>query len=411
MLYWSTQYGIFLFADSNEYNDAYGQYDCVLAAGCRHSIQGSDAGLLTRLQDWHDAHKDWLFGHICYDYKNALEPSLKSRHATALGWDEFFFFQPQVVCTINKERTMLSIACMEQSPQAVYADIRACENTMREDIPGVTFSRKTDKTEYTDNIEQLRQHIKNGDCYEINYCVEGFAENVRLQPLPVYQKLNGISPAPFSAFYKNEHRYMMCASMERYLCKRGSELLSQPIKGTIRRGATTDADEAQKNKLYNSIKDRAENVMIVDLVRNDLARCCEQGSVAVKELYGIYTFPQVHQMISTVSGTLARDRKFTDALRYTFPMGSMTGAPKIIVTKLADRYESSRRELYSGTVGYITPEGDFDFNVVIRSMFYNEETRYLSYHTGGAITYDSAAEDEWDEMRLKASAIEQVFAR
>ena len=149
--------------------------------------------------------------------------------------------------------------------------------------------------------------------------------------------------------------------------------------------------------------------MIVDLVRNDLSRCSETGSINVDELFGIYSFPQVHQMISTVSGTM-KTRAFTDAIRYSFPMGSMTGAPKFKVMELIDKYERSRRELFSGTVGYITPDGDFDFSVIIRSLFYNAATRYLSYQTGGAITYDSNAEQEWEEMRLKAWALERIFS-
>jgi para-aminobenzoate synthetase component 1 len=150
--------------------------------------------------------------------------------------------------------------------------------------------------------------------------------------------------------------------------------------------------------------------MIVDLVRNDLARCCELGSVTVDELFGIYSFPQVHQMISTVSGRLRDDMSFADALKYSFPMGSMTGAPKVKVMELIETYEAARRELFSGTLGYITPGGDFDFNVVIRSLFYNENSKRLSYQTGGAITYDSTAEQEWEEMRLKAWALERIFA-
>lgn len=202
----------------------------------------------------------------------------------------------------------------------------------------------------------------------------------------------------------------MCASPERYLFKDGVKVLSQPIKGTARRDADVTIDSQIKQELRNSIKDQAENVMIVDLVRNDLARSCETGSVHVDELFGIYSFPQVHQMISTVSGELKPGVPFTNAIHYSFPMGSMTGAPKIKVMELIELYEQQRRELFSGTVGYINPEGDFDFNVVIRSLFYNAATQYLSYQTGGAITYDSDPMKEWEEMRLKAWALERIFS-
>jgi len=204
---------------------------------------------------------------------------------------------------------------------------------------------------------------------------------------------------------------MACASPERYLNKTGSQLVSQPIKGTAKRILNDEvADEKLKEDLHNSVKERAENMMIVDLVRNDLARCCKTGSVKVAELFGIYSFPQVHQMISTVSGVLRDDIPFTSAFKYTFPMGSMTGAPKYKVMQVIDEYEKSRRELFSGTVGYISPNGDFDFNVVIRSLFYNVASRYLSYQTGGAITWDSVAEQEWEELKLKAWALEKIFA-
>jgi para-aminobenzoate synthetase component 1 len=228
--------------------------------------------------------------------------------------------------------------------------------------------------------------------------------------LAVFNSLNAVSPAPFAAYYRHGHCAMMCASPERYIRKGGDVVTSQPIKGTARRDSDTHQDEQIKKELFTNIKERAENIMIVDLVRNDLARSCERGSVKVDELFGIYTFPQVHQMISTVSGKLKKEMLLTDTIRYSFPMGSMTGAPKIKVMELIEEYEQSRRELFSGTVGYITPEGDFDFNVIIRSLFYNDVTGYLSYTTGGAITYDSVPELEWEEMRLKARALERIFS-
>jgi para-aminobenzoate synthetase component 1 len=203
---------------------------------------------------------------------------------------------------------------------------------------------------------------------------------------------------------------MMCASPERFITKGGDIVRSQPIKGTARRSADSAEDERLKAELRNSEKEKAENVMIVDLVRNDLAHSCDVGSIEVEELFGIYSFPRVHQMISTVRGRLRHDTPLTDAIRYAFPMGSMTGAPKHKVMQLIDRYEAAMRELFSGSVGYITPDGDFDFNVVIRSLFYNAETGYLSYQTGGAITWGSDPESEWDELRLKAAAMERIFA-
>jgi para-aminobenzoate synthetase component 1 len=223
--------------------------------------------------------------------------------------------------------------------------------------------------------------------------------------LQVYADLLKKSPVPFGAFVKSNGCYLMCASPERFLKKTGNRMLSQPIKGTSKRGVNEAEDIALKQALLNSEKERAENLMIVDLVRNDLARSAKTGTVKVEELFGIYSFEQVHQMISTVSATLADGIHWVDALKYAFPMGSMTGAPKISAMHLIEQYERTARGLYSGAVGYITPEGDFDFNVVIRSLQYNSINQFLNFEVGGAITYDSIPEKEYEECLIKAGAI------
>lgn len=411
MLSWANQFSILLFLDSNNYTNKYSRYECLLAVGAAWQLDtDTTSDKLTALHQYHQEHSCWLFGHINYDYKNVLEPGLSSGHPDNIGFPVISLFRPEVVCYVNTEKTGITIEA--EDPDAVYKEIN--------DVPlsgishsgsSVVFKSRVEKGQYLQNIEQLRQHIKDGDCYEINYCTEGFSEDISIKPLEVYQRLTELSPAPFAAYYRQSDRYMMCSSPERYLQKSGNIITAQPIKGTIKRSADKVEDEALKEQLLQSIKDRAENVMITDLMRNDLARSCEVGSVMVNELYGIYTFPQVHQMISTISGKVKEGVAFTDILRYSFPMGSMTGAPKIKVMELIEQYENSARGLFSGTVGYIDPNGDFDFNVIIRSLFYNAENRYLSYQTGGAITYDSSAEAEWEEMRLKAWALERVFSK
>jgi len=407
MLNWAQQFSIFLFLDSNSYADKYSRYECMLAIGANEHIAFKS---LAAVQQWHDEHKDWLFGHIAYDYKNELESKLSSRHEEQLGFDPFYFFQPEIVCTVNTERTKLTIESIGITPLEVYKSFLFAMPDDSVELPKLQFTQRIAKEPYLQTIDTLRKHIEDGDCYEINFCNEGYCNNADIVPLGVFNALNKISPAPFAAFYRNDESYMMCASPERYLRKEGSAIMSQPIKGTARRGEDDAHDAMQKHHLQNSIKDRAENVMIVDLVRNDLAHSSETGSVQVDELFGIYTFPQVHQMISTISSTLRADALFTDAIKHSFPMGSMTGAPKIKVMQLIDQYEHAARGLFSGTVGYITPDADFDFNVIIRSLFYNAESRYLSYQTGGAITFDSTPEQEWDEMRLKAWALERIFS-
>ena len=410
MLNWAKQFSIFLFFDSNEYPSLYGRYECLLGVN-PVSVISCNPNELFQLANWHQENRDWLLGHICYDYKNILEPKLTSGHEANTGFPLFHFFCPQVVCYISSDKTTLTIESVDIYPDEVFEEIRKTQAIQDRPSPSLSFTQRLDQEDYLRKIERLREHIKDGDCYEVNFCNEGFCDDADIDPLAAFKKLNEISAAPFAAFYKLDELFMMCASPERYLLKDGNKLVTQPIKGTAKRDRDSVKDEQKKVELFNSIKDRAENVMIVDLVRNDLARSCEVGSVYVDELFGIYSFPQVHQLISTVSGSLKKSSLLTDAIVFSFPMGSMTGAPKVKVMELIEKHEMSRRELFSGTVGYINPDGDFDFNVVIRSLFYNASTKYLSYHTGGAITYDSDPINEWEEMRLKAWALEQIFSK
>ncbi len=407
MLNWANQFSIHIFFDNNNYPGRDTGYECLLAVGSVASTPISGPAGLGELLQLHNSRKDWLFGHICYDYKNELEAKLTSAHAPRTGFPSLHFFVPETVCYINKAKGEFTIESFTD-PAIIYGQLIAAEYQAAP-LPKIEFTRVVGKEAYLQTIHSLRRHIADGDCYEINYCTEGFCEGAAVEPLSVFNALNAISPAPFASFYRLNDLYMMCASPERYIKKEGRKVLSQPIKGTARRDKDAAKDAAIKSALLADIKERAENVMIVDLVRNDLARACDVGSVQVEELFGIYTYPQVHHMISTVSGQLKEGLPFTDAIRYSFPMGSMTGAPKHKVMQLIEHYEQSRRELFSGTVGYITPDGDFDFNVVIRSLFYNASTQYLAYQTGGAITYDSVPEQEWEEMRLKAWALERIF--
>jgi para-aminobenzoate synthetase component I len=408
MLNWANQFSIVLLLDSNNYTTPYSRYECILATGARKTVGGNEGDLLSAVQSLHDAEHDWLFGHISYDLKNITESKLTSGKRANTGFPLLHFFIPETVCYINKEQTVFTIESFEQ-PADIYTAITQTATEQELPLPHLRFAHTTPREGYLATIQQLRQHIKDGDCYEINFCTEGYCNSASIEPVNVFKRLNSLSPAPFAAYYRLNGLYMMSASPERYLLKDGAKIISQPMKGTARRGSDTEKDGQIKRELHKNVKERAENVMIVDLVRNDLARSCQAGSIKVEELFGIYTFPQVHQMISTVSGTLRANTPFTDAIRYSFPMGSMTGAPKFKVMQLIEQYERSRRELFSGSVGYISPDGDFDFNVVIRSLFYNAATQYLSYQTGGAITYDSNAEQEWEEMRLKAWALEKVF--
>lgn len=408
MLHWANRSNILLFLDSNEYRHTQGLYECLCASEVYWQISEDD-GALSQLKAHYKQHQDWLFGHISYDFKNKLE-QLSTDKEFNFSFPDIHFFCPETVLYIKRNESCVWIESITQSPDDIWQEIVTTDcNEEPISTSKIRFQKRIEQKEYCHIINQLQQHIIDGDCYEINFCNEAFCKDADINPLSAFDQLNKSSKAPFAAYYKLNNQYMLCASPERFLCKKEHTITAQPIKGTSRRGKNEEEDELQKIYLQHNIKERAENVMIVDLMRNDLARFCKIGSVQVDELFGIYSFPQVHQMISTISGELSNEMDLFDALRLAFPMGSMTGAPKIMVMQLIERYEQARRALFSGSVGYINPEGDFDFNVVIRSLFYNSESHYLSYQTGGAITADSHPEQEWEETCLKASALENIF--
>jgi len=406
MLNWANRFNIFLFLDSCNYADRFAAEDWVLAAGVTDEFLPT-TNLLPKLNEWIAGKKFWLFGHLNYDLKNEIE-QLCSLHPDHIGFPDVYFFEPEVI--IRKTGPDISIICNTMDATDILADIQATAKTQAPLKPSLQIQQRFSKEAYIATIQRLQQHILRGDCYEINFCQEFFAEHAVIDPLSVYNQLIAVSPTPFAGFYKMNDKYLLCASPERFLQKKGNTLISQPIKGTIKRNtenALADAD--MKQQLQQSTKDQSENVMVVDLVRNDLSKICTEDSVYVSELYGIYTFPQVHQMISTVKGQLKENTGFADILRATFPMGSMTGAPKVRVMQLAEQYEQTKRGIYSGCIGYINPDKDFDFNVVIRSIMYNATTQYLSYQVGGGITFYSEPEKEYEECLLKAAAIKKVL--
>lgn len=405
MLNWAQQFGTFCFLDNHQYQIHPHTEECLLAAGVKRKITPGPAGNLDTLQQFIDAKKSWLFGHLSYDLKNEIE-GMVSAHEDHVGFPDFFFFEPEYLVRLQKDKLVVE----GQDAETVYAAIMSSEVKKVRRQPPVSIQQRFTKEEYIAVISRLKEHILRGDCYEINFCQEFYATDTFLQPVEVYRQLSAVSPNPFSALYRQQGHWLICASPERFLKKTGSRILSQPIKGTSKRAPSDHAmDQQHKQQLEQSTKDRSENVMVVDLVRNDLSRICAEGSVGTEELFGIYPFPQVYQMISTVSGEVKKDVSFTGIIRAAFPMGSMTGAPKKRVMELIEQYERTKRGIFSGAAGYISPEGDFDFNVVIRSIMYNEETGYLSFQAGSGITWYSEPEKEWEECMWKASAIKDVL--
>lgn len=400
MLGWVNRFNIFLLLDDQNYHlGKYHNYDLLLAAGVREAVK-SNSSLLQPLL----SNNKWYFGHISFEFDAA---NTRSGKKNRLGFPEFFFFEPSVVCYINND--VLTIEA--DDPALVYDEIIGFSPKEYTSGPPVRIQSQLSREEYIDKINGIKEHIHRGDCYELNFCMEFFAESSHIIPERVFKDLMEVSPNPFSCYYRLNNSYLVCASPERFLLKKGNRLVSQPIKGTMKRDLTNDsADQELARALKESMKERSENVMVVDLVRNDLSRICKSGTVQVEELFGIYSFPQVHQMISTITGEINPGTDFPEILQAMFPMGSMTGAPKHRVLELINEFEPQQRGIFSGSVGYISPGGDFDLNVVIRSIMYNEEEKYLSYQVGSGITFYSDAASEWEECLLKAAAIKKVLA-
>lgn len=411
MLDWGNQFNICCFLDNNNYDSPWHQYEAILAADALHTLEVNAGNAFPALQQFHQTHAGWLFGHLAYDLKNETVPGLQSQHYDGIGFPDMHFFVPRVIIQLQKEQVHIGGEAFskDDAQEILTAVLRMPADT----APVVTspvqlLQSRLDHQRYIAAVKSLQQHILQGDCYEVNFCRENFMENISIHPPALFTRLNALSPSPFAAYYRLHHCYLACSSPERFVQKKGATVISQPIKGTSRKDADPETDRQLQQELLNSPKERAENVMVVDLVRNDLSHTALQGTVEVTELFGIYSFAHVHHMISTVSAQLSPETAFTEVLRNAFPMGSMTGAPKIKVMQLIEQYEQTRRGLYSGAVGYITPAGDFDFNVVIRSMLYNADNRYLSFQTGSAITFYSDPEKEWEECLLKAAAMEKT---
>jgi para-aminobenzoate synthetase component 1 len=362
------------------------------------------------LKNFYDDKKDWLFGAFSYDLKNEIE-DLQSENLDEHQFPSLTFFQPKWVFEIiDNEISFHFPSDLDRSEmRLIFKQIMSQRIDKISNIPNPIIKQRISKEEYLDQIEKIIYHIKRGDIYEMNYCFEYYAQNVELNTASLYKDLISISNPPFSSLFRASDHHLVCASPERYIKKIGDKIISQPIKGTKKRGESIEEDEALKIELFNCTKERSENVMIVDLVRNDLSKFAEKASVKVEELYGIYSFKQVHHLISTISCCLRQDIHWIDVIRDTFPMGSMTGAPKIMAMKLIEKYEKTKRGLYSGSVGYVTPDGDFDFNVVIRSIIYNEKKKFASFNVGGAITAKSDPLQEYDECELKAKAMLKVL--
>ena len=387
---------VFCLLNSNQYQDDKSKYAFILGIGVADQIEIKDAkNAFMQLADFQKKHiGTWLFSALSYDLKNAVYPKLTSANTPLHASPLAHLFAPKSVYLSNQVST------------ASLLETGLSANKIKLDMLQASVSKQA----YIDQVNQLKKHLRAGDIYEITYCIAFSLTDITLDPIALYTKLNSLSPMPFSALYKNDSQYVICASPERFLGKRANRIFSQPIKGTRKRNDDPVLDEQEKLKLQNDPKEIAENVMIVDLVRNDLTKSAKLGTIKVSELFGIHTFANLHQMISTVEAEIKEDCSIFECIQNAFPMGSMTGAPKLRAMEIIEEVENTKRGLYSGSIGYIDPMADFDFNVIIRSIFYDKNAKTLSFQVGSAITLDADPEKEYDECLLKAESILKALA-
>jgi len=409
LLSWGRKFQEIAWLDSNDNDSKTGEYEAILAVEAFTAIKTDHVNAFEKLKEYQETTADWIFGYLSYDLKNDVE-RLKSSNYDGLHFPDLYFFQPQKLIFIKNDQIEFRyLKMIDDEIEEDFEIIRNFKVELVEEQSTVKVEARISKEQYLEKISKMLHHIHRGDIYEANFCQEFYSEDVEIDPFSIYRSLNEISTPPFAAYLKLENFNLISASPERYLKKKGGNLLTQPIKGTARRSKDAEEDKNIAKDLATDPKEKSENVMIVDLVRNDLSRIAKKGSVNVEELCKVYTFKQVHQLVSSVTAEIADDIPPVEALRTSFPMGSMTGAPKISAMKIIEQLEESKRGLYSGAVGYFTPKGDFDFNVVIRSILYNSDNKYLSFSVGGAITAKSDPEKEYEECLLKAKAMREVL--
>lgn len=414
LLVWSQQFHEVVWLDSNKHQSKYTRYDAVLAVDAFTSIQTDYTNGFAKLKEYQSITNDWIFGYITYDLKNDVE-QLNSNNLDGLAFPDLCFFQPKKLFLIKGNTVKIKyLKAVDDELETDLIDIEKIENHQLKISDKVSenpikIKLRIHKDEYFSKLDKMLAHIHRGDIYEANFCQEFYAEETTINPLETYSKLNKISQAPFASFLKLNDKYVLSASPERYIQKKGNKIVSQPIKGTAKRSTNHQEDQALKYQLKHDDKERSENIMIVDLVRNDLSKTAKKGSVKVKELCKIYSFDQVHQMISTVVSKVEKSIHPVDIIQTTFPMGSMTGAPKVSAMQIIEDLEETKRGVYSGAVGYFSPKGNFDFNVVIRSILYNATNKYVSYSVGGAITAKSKPLNEYEECLVKAKAMREVL--
>lgn len=409
ILLWANQYKYCCyFTAKDEVNYPYGAFPNIVAIG-DECLEFYSTHIFEELDHYfYKNPENQIFGYFSYDLFEETH-KIKSQLPAIINWPKASFFLAHTIIEIKDDHLEIKSNRITFIKNALEEFFNK-KQSLPTDLGSIsTIKQSITKDQYINTVNKLKRHIEDGDVYEINFCMNNYAESKDFAPLVAFYRLIEKSPTPFGSFLKCRDQYVVCASPERFLKRIGEKIISQPIKGTAKRSRIKEEDELLRNKLFNSEKERAENMMIVDLVRNDLSQSAISGTVKVEELFGLYSFKYVHQMISTVTAIKKNENTSLSVIKKAFPMGSMTGAPKKSAIELIEKYEKYSRGVFSGSIGYFDGATSFDFNVVIRSLFYDATTNQLNYQIGSAITYDSVAEDEYDECLLKAQAIKELL--
>lgn len=407
LLQWSQRFKEVVFLDGNDISDPYSSFDYALAVEAESLIEWNSSDALRMLSEFRSDKQDWIFGYLSYDATSEKQIAHSDK---GLGFAKLFFFQPRKLFIVKgRKLQMLYLEHKESELWSDFEEVCGIELVRCRQKPKVQVQERVDKNTYTEDVKTVLKKIGEGVLKEMNYCMEFFAEECILNPLDIYNQLNAISTPPFACFLKNDAQYALGASPERYMKRTGDKIVTQPIKGTAKRHHEEKKDREVINFLKNDPKERQENILTVEEVKKELKEVVIPESLVVEELCGVYSFQQVHQMISTVVGKVREGCNEREIFTHTFPMCSMVGAPKKEALQLIDTLEKSGRGLYSGAIGYFKPNGDFDFNVVIRTILYHAARKQLSFTVGSGITSMSVPENEYQECLLKAKALKEVL--
>ena len=405
LLFFSKSKENVILLDSNSKKN---DYEFIFSYGKISELKSFDNSL-DKLDNYIKQVDDWIFGFISYDLKDEIE-AFNSKNLKYFDVPNLSFFQPSTIWVFDGVEL-----------KALYFDEKELFDVWNEinkihigygikSNPNVELKGRLSREEYIKKIKNIKKRIKMGDTYELNFCFDFFNDNTKINPENTFKKLNKLTESPMSVYYKDHHLHVLSSSPERFIKRNKKTIISQPIKGTKKRGKNIDEDVFLINSLKNSIKEKSENHMIVDLVRNDFSRIAKKGSVKVTELSKINTYKNIHQMVSTIEAQIENDMFFSTILKSTFPMGSMTGAPKIKTMKIIDELEETSRGIYSGAIGYIDPNKNFDFNVVIRTIIYDDKLSKISVNVGSGITFKSDPEDEYEECLTKIDALKKSLS-